>query len=62
MSLSANEIDMGWRVGRHLGERDRSPAYFKLKSIFAERLQSEMNKKIRMPSPAWCTHGGGAKK
>jgi hypothetical protein len=62
MSLSANEKYMDWLVGRHLGERDRSPAYFKLKSIFAERLQSEMNKKIRMPSPAWCTHGGGAKK
>lgn len=62
MSLSASDTYQDWLVGRHLGERDRSPAYSKLKTLFAARLELETGKKVRMPSPAWATHASGAKK
>jgi hypothetical protein len=59
MSLSANEDYLDWLVGRHLGERDRSPAYNKIRSSFAQRLEMETGKKVSMPSPAWSTHSSG---
>jgi hypothetical protein len=62
MSLSASAPYMDWLVGRHLGERDRSPAYSKLKALFAARLELDTGKKVRMPSPAWATHASGGKK
>lgn len=61
MSLSASAPYMDWLVGRHLGERDRSPAYNKLKTLFAQRLETETGKKVRMPSPAWAAHSGQRK-
>lgn len=38
MALSANHLYVEWLLGRGLRERDRSPAYVKIKSIFAGRL------------------------
>lgn len=53
MSLSADSAYVDWLLGRHLSERDRSPAYAKLKTIFAKRLALETGNKIRLPSPPW---------
>ena len=38
-----------------MGDRDRSPAYARLKAIFARRLQEESrdHKKPLLPQPAW---------
>ena len=40
----------------------KTPAYSKLKTLFAGRVELETGKKVRMPSPAWATHASGAKK
>jgi hypothetical protein len=55
MGVSANSSYYEWLQGRHLTERDRSPAYKRLRSIFAERLTQEYGggKLFRMPSPDW---------
>jgi hypothetical protein len=56
MSVSANGSYYDWLQGRHLHERDRSPCYKRLRSIFAERLTQEYNgKQFRMPSPDWAS-------
>jgi hypothetical protein len=36
MSVSANTDYVDWLVGRNLGERDRTPAYGRLKTIFVQ--------------------------
>jgi hypothetical protein len=59
MSLSADENYLDWLVGRSLGERDRSPAYNRIKAAFAKRIEIETGKKPLMPSPAWSSHSGG---
>lgn len=56
MSVSAKSDYLDWLVGRNLGERDRSPAYGRLKSIFASRLEEETGVKPKLPSPAWAHH------
>jgi hypothetical protein len=53
MSISATSDYVDWLHGRMVGERDRAPAYARLKAIFAARLQSETNKKIYLPQPPW---------
>ena len=53
MSVSADKHYVDWLVGRNIGDRDRSPAYQRLKTIFAERLTTEMGKRPSMPAPAW---------
>ena len=40
-------------VGRNLGERDRSPAYGKMRKVFADRIASDTGKRPMLPSPAW---------
>jgi hypothetical protein len=55
MSVSANRHYVDWLVGRNVGERDRSPGYSRLRTIFAERLAVEMGKRPNMPAPAWAT-------
>jgi hypothetical protein len=53
MSVSASADYIDWLVGRNTGERDRGPAYARLKSIFVTRLWSETGKKPRSrPGPA----------
>lgn len=54
MSVSADAEYQDWLLGRKLGDRDRSPAYRRLKAIFAERLAVERGGKIMLPSPDWC--------
>lgn len=55
MSVAANSLYLDWLVGRSVSERDRSPAYHRIRSSFVERLHLELKKKIAMPSPAWFT-------
>jgi hypothetical protein len=61
MALSANEKYTDWLLGRHLGERDRSPCYARMRSVFGMRLQEEGHNKPQFPSPEWFTYGGGKK-
>lgn len=54
MSVSADSVYQDWLHGRHMGERDRSPAYARLKSIFGKRLQQELTgSKVQLPAPDW---------
>lgn len=53
MSVSANSDYVDWLLGRNMGERDRAPAYARLKAIFVTRLSQETGKKISLPQPAW---------
>lgn len=53
MSVSANSDYVDWLYGRNVGERDRTPAYNRLKAIFVTRLQTETNRKIYLPQPPW---------
>lgn len=56
MSVSADSDYLAWLPGRNLSDRDRSPAYTRLKAIFVRRLTSENNaKKVSLPAPAWAT-------
>jgi hypothetical protein len=52
MSVSADMDYVAWLVGRNLSDRDRSPTYNRLKSIFSSRLTEE-GKNSRLPQPAW---------
>lgn len=56
MSVSANSPYLDYLVGRHVGERDRSPAYNRLKIIFADRIMEETKKKAYMPAPEWASN------
>lgn len=52
-SLSADSLYLEWLVGRSLTERDRSPAYSKIKGAFSQRLALELGRKPMLPQPAW---------
>lgn len=58
MSLSADSDYLAWLVGRHTGEHDRSPAYNRIKSLFAKRVELDTGKKPLMPKPPWFVGGG----
>jgi hypothetical protein len=57
MSLSADGNYCDWLQSRHMSDRDRSPCYTKIKSIFVRRLiEDGMGDKTRppkFPTPAW---------
>ena len=57
MSVSAKTDYLDWLVGRNNGERDRSPAYDRLRAILTKRLEEELGSRPKMPSPAWATGG-----
>lgn len=56
MALSADAVYVDWLQGRVLGERDRAPAYTRIKAIFASRAGQELQQKILMPDSSWVTH------
>ncbi len=60
MALSASPTYSDWLVGRHLGDRDRAPAYSRIKDIFAKRLVEEFGGKPLLPAPPWA-HGSGSR-
>ena len=53
MSVSAAGEYQDWLLGRHMGERDRSPAYSRLRAIFMKRMLEETGKKVQFPQPDW---------
>lgn len=54
MSLSADSDYVDWLLGRLLSERDRSPCYTRIKSIFAKRLRNEHGGQVlKLPQPPW---------
>lgn len=53
MSVAADGTYADYLVGRNLRERDRSPTYSKVKSIFSKRIEEEERYKPRLPSPEW---------
>lgn len=59
-SLSANTDYLDWLVGRQLSERDRSPAYVRMKAIFSRRIVQETGRKANLPSPTW-SHDSGVR-
>lgn len=56
MAVSANADYVEWLRGRNLSDRDRSPCYSRVKSIFVKRLSEDSKgKKILLPQPAWAS-------
>jgi hypothetical protein len=55
MALSADAKYGDWLQGRQLTDRDRGPAYGRVKNIWSARLESEGQKKISFPKPPWAT-------
>lgn len=53
MSLSATSNYVDWLVGRNMSERDRTPCYQRLKSIFVGRLKDEGIANPKLPAPSW---------
>lgn len=55
MSVSAEGDYLSWLPGRTLTDRDRSPAYGRLKTIFVGRLTADSGSKTKavLPQPAW---------
>jgi hypothetical protein len=56
LALSAESQYLDYLIGRNTGERDRAPAYNRIKAIFQRRFYAETSKKIQLPQPAW-SHG-----
>ncbi len=53
LAVSADSSYQDWLMGRRMGDRDRSPAYARLKGIFVKRLEIELGKKVPLPQPDW---------
>lgn len=58
MSLAADESYCDWLLGRQMGDRDRAPAYSRIKQIFTrrlleEKLGSKTTGKVLLPQPVW---------
>ncbi len=61
MALSADATFLDWLLGRKLTDRDRSPAYGRIKNLFAKRLEAETGKRPLLPAPAWAAGQRGGK-
>lgn len=59
MALSAEAQYLDWLVGRNLSERDRGPAYNRIKAVFTRRYERENGRTIKIVQPAWSAHAGG---
>lgn len=53
MSLSAAGDYVDWLLGRNSTSRDNSPAYMRIKAVFAKRLEVDTGGKWLLPQPAW---------
>lgn len=56
MSLAATADYSDWLLGRNSISRDNSPAYARIKAIFASRMQIETGAKCTMPAPTWAAN------
>lgn len=52
-SMSASSDYLDWLVGRSLTDKDRGPAYSRIRRIFVTRLHQETKTKVFMPQPEW---------
>jgi len=59
MSLSASSSYLDWLVGRQMSERDRSPAYSRIKAIFVCRILEETGTRTVLPAPEWASNSAG---
>lgn len=53
LALSADSGYVDYLVGRNLGDKDRAPAYNRLKTIFAKRYLEDTGQKLLLPLPTW---------
>lgn len=53
MALTAETAYYNWLLNRQLRERERAPAYNRIKSIFTRRVLAETGAKANLPSPPW---------
>jgi len=53
MAMGATSDYSDWLVGRNVGDRDRGPAYARIKQIFTKRLKDEGFTVVKLPNPAW---------
>lgn len=53
MGLSAKSDYLDWLQGRQLSDRDRGPAYTRIKKIMGAALTTEVKGKVVFPSTAW---------
>lgn len=53
MSLSAEPSYLEWLFGRNVNDRDRAPAYARIKSAISKRYRAEAGHKATFPSPPW---------
>lgn len=58
-ALSADAKYLDYIVGRKLSDRDRSPAYNKIKTVMQRRYQLEAKRKARFPQPPWASNVRG---
>lgn len=59
MALSAEGTYLDWLTGRsRMSDRDRSPAFQRIKAIFTRRLYIETNEKRSFLQPAWAARAG----
>jgi hypothetical protein len=58
MTVAATRDYLDWLVGRNMSDRDRSPAYGRLKSAFTLRLRNDGIENVKLPSPAWVSNSG----
>jgi hypothetical protein len=59
-ALSADVRYLDYIVGRKLSDRDRSPAYGRVKQIFQNRYKLEAKKRAKFPSPSWAANMAGS--
>lgn len=56
MALSADGDYLTWLIGRNLSDRDRSPCFARIKSIFVRRLLDDNSvQRPSFPKPAWAS-------
>ena len=53
MALGATSDYSDWLVGRNVSDRDRGPAYARIKQIFTKRLKEDGISVVKLPNPAW---------
>lgn len=53
MALSASSEYLDYLAGRRLSDRDRAPAYNRIKAILAKRYRDEGRAKLLLPQPSW---------
>lgn len=56
MLLSSNADYLEWIRNRNLNEQTRSPAYRRIKEMFAKRITEETGIKAHLPAPDWASN------